>query len=91
MSDDDNVVEGSYSEVADEQLDALESTDAPLHRDVLTVCELIFSQPDRAQSMSTAIRTVDGIVLRLAVPGRAPYKVFWTSSGPRIEAVFPHP
>jgi hypothetical protein len=31
------------------------------------------------------------VVLRLPVPGRRPYKVFWTSAGPRIEAVFPHP
>ena len=90
MSDEDGP-EGSYSAVADEQLDELESADPQLYNDVLTVCELIFTQPDRAQSMSTAVQTEHGIVLRLAVPSRAPYKVFWTSSGPRIEAVFPHP
>lgn len=87
MSDDD-----SYSEVADGQLDEIEATDVDLDNDVLTVCELIFTHPDRAQSMSTAVHTKEhGIVLRLPVPGRAPYKVFWTTSGPRVEAVFPHP
>lgn len=91
MSDaDDDELEGSYSAVADEQLDELEASDPQLYNDILTVCELVFTQPERAQSMSTAIRSEQGIVLRLAVPGRAPYKVFWTSSGPRIEAVFPH-
>lgn len=84
-------VEGSYSVVADEQLDELEASDPELYNDVLTVCELIFTQPGRAQSTSSAIQTEQGIVLRFAVPGHAPYKVFWTSDGPRIEAVFPHP
>jgi hypothetical protein len=81
----------SYSEVADEQLDEIQARDPDLYNDILTICELIFTQPARAQSMSTAISTQDGIVLRLAIPGRAPYEVFWTSTEPRIEAVFPHP
>lgn len=81
----------SYSEAADQQLDEIQSRDSELYNDILTVCELIFMQPGRAQSMSTAISTQDGIVLRLAVPGRPPYKVFWTSAELRIEAVFPHP
>ena len=84
-------VEGEYSEVADRQLDELEAGDPSLYADVLTVCELILTHPARAQSMSAAVRTADGIVFRLAVPGRAPYKVFWTATGPRIEAVFPYP
>ncbi|MFM7062788.1 MAG: hypothetical protein ACKO04_04740 [Actinomycetes bacterium] len=84
-------LEGAYSTVADEQLDELEATDPDLYNDVLTVCELIFGQPERAQAMSTAIRTDNGIRLRLSVPGRYPYKVFWSSDGPRVEAVFPHP
>jgi hypothetical protein len=82
---------GYYSEVADEQLDDLERSDPDLYNDVLTMCELVFSSPGQARTMSTAIRTQDGIVMRLPVPGRHPYKVFWTSDGPRIEAVFPHP
>jgi hypothetical protein len=83
--------EGEYSEVADEQLNGLEANDASLYNDVLIVCESIFADASRAQSMSAAIQTVDGIVFRLAVPGRHPYKVFWRSDGPRIEAVFPYP
>ena len=81
----------SYSEVADEQLDEIQARDPDLYNDILTICELIFTQPGRAQSMSTAISTQDGIVLRLAVPDRPPYKVFWSSAELRIEAVFPHP
>jgi hypothetical protein len=81
----------SYSEVADEQLDELQASDADLYNDILTMCELIFTEPARAQSMSTAIHTSEGIVLRLPVAGRAPCKVFWTTDGPRVEAVFSHP
>ena len=85
----------AYSEVADAQLDALELADPATYRDVLTVCGMIFDVPDRARSMSSAITTDRGIVLRLAVPGRAPWKVFWTTEGadggPRVEAVLEHP
>jgi hypothetical protein len=81
----------AYSEIADQQLDELQASDPDLYNDILTICELVFEHPSRAQALSTAVRTPDGIVLRLAVPDRFPHKVFWTSSGPRIEAVFPHP
>lgn len=84
-------IEGEYSEIADRQLDNLEERDPTLYNDALTVCEAIFLTPGRAQSMSAAIQTEHGLIFRLAVPGRHPYKVFWTSSGPRIEAVFPYP
>ena len=84
-------VSGDYSKVADAQLDELEAADPELYNDVLTVCDLIFRFPERAQSMSSAIRTDQGIRLRIAVPGRHPYKVFWSTDGPRVEAVFPHP
>lgn len=82
-----------YSEVADQQLDALEAgPDADLYNAVLDVIEAVFASPGRMQSMSSTIRTEDGqMVLRLPVPGHPPYKVFWSSEGPRIEAVFPHP
>ena len=83
--------EEAYSAVADEQLDALERSDPDAYRDVLTICGLIFDHPGRARSMSSAIRTDLGIVLRLAVPARPPLKVIWTADGagdgPRIEAV----
>jgi hypothetical protein len=86
------VNEGSYSEVADKQLDALEQgPDPDLYNAVLDACELIFRLPDRAQSMSSAITTQQGIRLRLPVAGFPPYKVFWTPDGPRVEAVFPYP
>jgi hypothetical protein len=85
-------VDGSYSEVADEQLDGLEKgDDIDLYNSVLDACELVFRAPDRARAMSTAITTREGIRLRLPVPGHPPYKVLWSSEGPRIEAVFPHP
>jgi hypothetical protein len=81
----------AYSKVADEQLEELYSTDPDTFNDVLTLCELIFTDPGRAQSLSSAIQTREGIAFRLPVPGHAPLKVFWTSEGPRIEAIFPHP
>ena len=80
-----------YSEVADAQLEEMAAADADLYNDVLTICEFILDNPARAQSMSSAVTTPDGIVLRLAVPGRHPYKVFWTTTAPRIDAVFPYP
>ena len=83
---------GDYSEVADAQLDRLEQgPDAELYDAVLAACELVFAAPAVAQSYSAAVTTASGIVLRLPVAGHPPYKVFWTSAGPRVEAVFPHP
>lgn len=79
-----------YTEVADEQLNELEATDPSLYNAVLAACELIGQSPSLAQSMSAAVRTDHGIVFRLPVPDRYPYKVFWRSEGPRIEAVFPY-
>ncbi len=84
--------EGDYSQVADEQLDKLESADdAELYNAVLDAIELIFRAPGQAQALSTAITTRDGIRMRLPVAGHPPCKVFWSASGPRIEAIFPHP
>lgn len=82
----------AYSQVANEQLDSLEAgSDVDLYNAVLDACELIFRLPTQAQARSTAITTAEGIHLRLPVAGRPPYKVFWSSDGPRIEVVFPHP
>ncbi len=80
------------SQVADKQLDSLEaSPDPDLYNAVLNACELIFRLPAQAQARSTAITTPDGIRFRLPVAGHPPYKVFWSSDGPRIETVFPYP
>ena len=57
----------------------------------LDACELIFRLSAQAQARSTAITTAEGIRPRLLVVGHPPYKVCWSSDGPRIEAVFPHP
>ena len=85
-------VEGDYSEVADRQLDELQAAaDVDLHNAVLDACELVFRAPELAQARSTAVTTRQGVRLRLPVAGHPPYKVFWSSAGPRIEAVFPHP
>ncbi|NTY62151.1 hypothetical protein [Mycolicibacterium sphagni] len=85
-------VGGDYSEVADTQLDELESgSDVDLYDSVLDTIDFIFRLPGQAQSLSTAITTPAGIRMRLPVIGHAPYKVFWSTEGPRIEAVFPHP
>lgn len=85
-------VEGDYSEVADAQLDALENgPDSDLYNSILDTIELIFRLPAQAQALSTAITTPGGIQMRLPVVGYPPYKVFWSTAGPRIEAIFPHP
>jgi hypothetical protein len=83
--------DGDYSQVADAQLDDLEQgSDADLYNAVLDTIELIFRAPGQAQALSTAITTADGIRMRLPVTGHPPYKVFWSTTGPRIEAIFPH-
>lgn len=84
--------DGDYSEVADTQLDELENgSDIDLYNSVLDTIELILRLPGQAQSLSTAITTPDGIRMRLPVIGHPPYKVFWSTEGPRIEAIFPPP
>lgn len=81
-----------YSQVASDQLDALEQRPDPgLYSAVLDTIDLIFRVPGQAQALSTAITTADGIRMRLPVIGHPPFKVFWSTDGPRIEAVFPHP
>ena len=79
----------SYSKVADQQLDELEARDPALYVAVLTACESIFDHPERAQSLSGAITTEQGIRIVLPVPDFPPYKVFWSTELPRVEAVFP--
>ena len=83
--------DSGYSEIANEQLNEIEASDANLYSDVVTICEFILDNPGQAQSLSSALATKEGIPFRLSVPGHHPSKVFWSSSGPRIEAVFPHP
>ena len=81
-----------YSEIADAQLDLLQQDeDFALYNAVLDAVELILGYPERAQRASSAISTHHGVLMRLPVAGFPPYKVFWSSAGPRIEAVFPHP
>ena len=85
-------MEPSYSNVANEQLDSLFTTGViDLYNALVTVCEFILDHPERPQRSSAAMTTNVGIRFRSAVPGRAPYKVFWASDGPTIEAVFPDP
>jgi hypothetical protein len=84
--------EDDYSEVADTQLDELEvGPDIDRYNAVMDTCELVFRSPEVAHSMSSAITTTEGIRFRLPVADHPPYKVFWSSDAPRIEAVFAHP
>lgn len=83
-------LQGDYSEIANQQLDELEANDPDRYNDILTMCEFVFSDLVGAQSTSSAVQTSRGIVLRLPVPGRRA-SAFWTSAGPRVEAIFPYP
>jgi hypothetical protein len=85
-------VAASYSDVANQQLDEIAASgNVDLYNGLITVCEWILDNPGLAQEQSSAITTGSGIVFRCPVPGLNPYKVFWTSAGPSVEAVFPHP
>lgn len=80
-----------YSEIANARLDEMESGSVPdLYDALLDVCEFVLANPGQAQSRSSALTTAEGIRFRLAVPSHHPYKIFWSSDGPRIEAVFPY-
>ncbi len=80
-----------HSEIADAQLDEIENGDDPeLYDALLVVGEFVLANPVQAQARSSALTTLEGICFRVAVPGHHPYKVFWSSDGPRIEAVFPY-
>ena len=85
----------NYSQVANEQLDALEQgPDADLHNEILGFCEKILDDPEDIRKFSTVIQTKEGTRFRTAVPGKEPYKIFWsiTSGGlVRIEAIYPYP
>ncbi len=80
-----------YSRIADEQLDVIEAADSELYGSVLEACQLVLEEPGRAQALSTAIATEQGLIFVLPVAGHPPYKVFWSSEAPRVEAVFPRP
>ncbi len=80
-----------YSRIADEQLDVIEAADSELYERVLEACQLVLEEPGRAQALSTAIATEQGLIFVLPVAGHPPYKVFWSSEAPRVEAVFPRP
>lgn len=84
--------DAGYSEIADAQLDQLErQVPISIFEAVVATCEWILDEPGAARSRSAAISTMDGIRFRLAVPGTDGLKVFWSSEGPRIEAVFGYP
>jgi hypothetical protein len=51
---------------------------------------IIFRARGQAHALSSAMTTKEGIRLRLPVRGQ-PYKVFWSTEGPRIEAVLSLP
>lgn len=80
-----------YAPVAVEQLTALhDGPDVDLYNAVLDVIDVVLAQPGIAQSMSSAILADGEVIMRLPVPGHHPFKVFWTTDGPTIRAVFPY-
>lgn len=84
--------EAGYSAVADQQLTDLEnSRPLALFVAALETCESILDNPGHARRKSAAIQTREGIRFRTPVNGFPDVKVFWSSDGPRIEAIFPYP
>ncbi len=84
-----------YSEVANDLLDTFErGSDASLYNEIIKVCEEVLDNPDQLRKFSTVIQTMEGPRFRTPVPGKDPYKVFWSKTSERlvrIEAVFPYP
>jgi hypothetical protein len=83
----------AYSQVADQQLDALERGPNPrLYNAIVDACEEILDAPGIARERSAVIHTEEGMRFRTPVTGAFPFKVFWslTDDVARIEAVFPY-
>lgn len=80
----------AYSQVAEDQLDTSKEVDLDLYRDLVEVCEAILDEPKAYRASAPAVAAQSGILLRTPVPRRAPYKVFWSTDDPRIEAIFPY-
>ena len=80
------------SSIAVDQMRELKAgADVALYNAVVEACDFVLDATDRARKHSSAVTTAEGVRYRLPVVGYPPYKVFWSSDGPRIEAVFPHP
>lgn len=84
--------EAGYSAVADQQLTDLETRGpTELYLAAIDTCEAILDDPSTARRRSAAIQTKEGIRFRTPVNEFPDLKVFWSSDGPRIEAIFPYP
>lgn len=84
----------SYSQVAWDQLDALEASDPEMYADTLDLIEDIFDAPGTVRGTADVLVTPHGPRFKSFVRDRYPLAVFWSdhpADGPRIEAVFPHP
>lgn len=81
-----------FTEIASGQYDVLyDGPDRELAEAIWLTYEAVLNSPETARAASAAIRKQDGsIVMRLPVIGH-PHSVFWTTGGPRIEAIFPYP
>lgn len=80
------------SQLAEEQFEEIyNGDDVELANAIADAWNLIMQLPGQAQANSDAIRTGAGdIVLRYPVPGHQ-LSIFWSTAGPRIEAIFPYP
>jgi len=83
----------SSSQIADQQLDALEhGTYVRLYNALVDTCESILDDPGRARERSVVILRKEGMRFRAPLPGSFPHKVFWslTDRFARMEAAFPY-
>ncbi len=87
-----------YAERVTTLLLAIKDRDPELYKALRDACEFVLDHPLRAHAASAALQVSAadakgvvrgrGMVMRLPVVGYPPWKVFWTTIGPRIEAVF---
>ncbi len=100
-SDSDPDRMGHYADRVVPLLQDLKLKDPDLYKAIQEACTHIIEHPLRAQAQSTGIQVPraneDGVIrgrgmlMRLPVVGHPPWKVFWTTVRPRIEAVFEYP
>lgn len=83
----------AYSQVAWDQLDALEAGDPDTYADTLDLIEDILDAPGELRGTADVLATPDGPRFKSYVKDRYPLAVLWSdqpAQGPRMETVFPH-
>lgn len=82
-----------FTRIAEEQFEQIyRGDDVDFANAIVDACDLVLNEPGEAQAVSGALITDDGrTILAYPVPGYPGVKIFWSSDGPLVEAIFGWP